>query len=200
MLSFIRLYAGIYPLIGWLLSAGFYPLKSWLLSPYMMAFIRLYAGIYPLKCWHLSAYMLAFICLYAGFYPLICWRLSAYMLAFICLQAGFYLLICGHLYAYMLAFIRLYSGVYPLICWRFSAYMQVSVAEPKLFIFCSGSDFVHNFCFGSSSRYSHILPLLPVLGIRIHMDPELLPGSGSKSGSGIIVLDLDPGKSERADK
>ena len=31
-----------------------------------------------------------------------------------------------------------------------------SVAETKLFIFGSGSDFVHNF--GSSSSYSHILP------------------------------------------
>ena len=35
-----------------------------------------------------------------------------------------------------------------------------SVAEPKLFIFCSGSDFGHNFGSGSSSSYSHILALL----------------------------------------
>ena len=35
-----------------------------------------------------------------------------------------------------------------------------------------------------------------VLWIRIRMDPELLPGSGS----GIIVPDSDPAKSERADK
>ena len=34
---------------------------------------------------------------------------------------------------------------------------KTSVAKPKLFIFGSGSDFVHNF--GSSS--SHILPLKP---------------------------------------
>ena len=36
----------------------------------------------------------------------------------------------------------------------------------------------------------------PVLWIRIRMDPELLPGSGS----GIIVPDPDPAKYERADK
>ena len=35
-----------------------------------------------------------------------------------------------------------------------------------------------------------------VLWIRIRMDQELLPGSGS----GIIVPDPDPAKSERADK
>ena len=34
-----------------------------------------------------------------------------------------------------------------------------SVAEPKLFIFGSGSDFDHNFGSGSSSSYSHILAL-----------------------------------------
>ena len=38
------------------------------------------------------------------------------------------------------------------------------------------------------------LLLLPVLWIRIRMDPELLPGSG------IIVPDPDPAKSERAYK
>ena len=36
----------------------------------------------------------------------------------------------------------------------------------------------------------------PVLWIRIRMDPQLLPGSGS----GIIVQDPDPAKYERADK
>ena len=36
----------------------------------------------------------------------------------------------------------------------------------------------------------------PVLWIRIRMDPEFLPGSGS----GIIVLDPDPAESERACK
>ena len=36
----------------------------------------------------------------------------------------------------------------------------------------------------------------PVLWIRIRMDPELLPGSGS----GIKVSDPDPAKSERAYK
>ena len=30
------------------------------------------------------------------------------------------------------------------------------------------------------------------------VDPELLPGSGSASGSGIIVPDPDPAKSQRA--
>ena len=41
----------------------------------------------------------------------------------------------------------------------------ISVAEPKLFIFGSGSTFVHNFCSGSSSSSSpsHILPLKTVL-------------------------------------
>ena len=39
--------------------------------------------------------------------------------------------------------------------------LKVSVAEPKLFIFSSGSDFVHNF--GSSFSYSHILPFKNVL-------------------------------------
>ena len=40
-----------------------------------------------------------------------------------------------------------------------------SVAEPKLFIFGSGSDFDHNVGsgFGSSSNYSHILALKTVL-------------------------------------
>ena len=38
--------------------------------------------------------------------------------------------------------------------------------------------------------------LKAVLWIRIRMDPELLPGSGS----GIIVPDPDPAKHERADK
>ena len=36
----------------------------------------------------------------------------------------------------------------------------------------------------------------PVLWIGIRIDPEFLPGSGS----GIIVLDQDPAKYERADK
>ena len=42
------------------------------------------------------------------------------------------------------------------------------------------------------------MTILPVcwIRIRIRMDPELLPGSGS----GIIVLDPDPAKYERADK
>ena len=39
---------------------------------------------------------------------------------------------------------------------------------------------------------------ISVLWIRIRMDPEILPGSGS--GSGIKVPDLDPEKSERAYK
>ena len=39
--------------------------------------------------------------------------------------------------------------------------VATSVAEPKLFIFGSGSDFDHNFGFGSS--YSHILALQIVL-------------------------------------
>ena len=38
--------------------------------------------------------------------------------------------------------------------------------------------------------------ILPVLWIRIRMDPELLPGSGSV----IIVPDPDPAKYERTDK
>ena len=38
-----------------------------------------------------------------------------------------------------------------------------SVAEPKLFIFGSGSDFDHNFGSGSSSSYSQILALKTVL-------------------------------------
>ena len=38
-----------------------------------------------------------------------------------------------------------------------------SVAEPKLFIFGSGSDFGYNFGSGSSSSYSHILALKTVL-------------------------------------
>ena len=38
-----------------------------------------------------------------------------------------------------------------------------SVAEPKLFIFGSGSDFGHNFGSGSSSSYNHILALKTVL-------------------------------------
>ena len=41
--------------------------------------------------------------------------------------------------------------------WRHRAIS--SVAEPKLFIFGSGSDFDHNFGSGSSSSYSHILAL-----------------------------------------
>ena len=36
--------------------------------------------------------------------------------------------------------------------------------------------------------------IIPVLWIRIRMDPELFPGSG------IIVPDLDPAKNERTDK
>ena len=103
----------------------------------------------------------------------------------------------------MLAFIRLYSGVYPLTCWRFSAYMLIfkSVLRSQNYLFFAPAPTL-SIIFASAPApdtaiYYH---LKPVLGIRIHMDPELLPGSGSKSGSGIIVLDLDPGKSERADK
>ena len=42
-----------------------------------------------------------------------------------------------------------------------SGMIKISVAEPKLFIFGSGSDFDHNFGSGSgySSSYSHILAL-----------------------------------------
>ena len=41
-----------------------------------------------------------------------------------------------------------------------------------------------------------IITIYAVLRIRIRIDPELLPGSGS----GIIVPDPDPAKNERADK
>ena len=41
---------------------------------------------------------------------------------------------------------------------------------------------------------SQSLAIIPVLRIRIRMDPELLPGSG------IIVPDPDPAKNERAGK
>ena len=41
--------------------------------------------------------------------------------------------------------------------------IKTSVAEPKLFIFGSGSDFGHNFGSGSSYSYSHILALKTVL-------------------------------------
>ena len=44
--------------------------------------------------------------------------------------------------------------------------------------------------------YVLIMGRLAVLWIRIRMDPELLPGSGS----GIKVPDPDPAKSERAYK
>ena len=44
---------------------------------------------------------------------------------------------------------------------------------------------------GYPDRYT-----VAVLWIRIRMDPELLPGSGS----GIIVPDPEPAKHERADK
>ena len=46
-------------------------------------------------------------------------------------------------------------------------------------------------CLASTVRY-----VIAVLWIRIRMDPELLPGSGS----GIKVPDPDPAESERADK
>ena len=49
------------------------------------------------------------------------------------------------------------------------------------------------------SRYrvlTRVAGLQPVLWIRIRMDPELLPGSGS----GIKVPNPDPAKSERAYK
>ena len=48
-----------------------------------------------------------------------------------------------------------------LVCYKnmFLIRIFVSVAEPKLFISGSGSDFDHNFGSGSSSSYSHILAL-----------------------------------------
>ena len=60
-----------------------------------------------------------------------------------------------------------YSALHIASCqssWRSSrkeGTTKFSVAEPKLFIFGSGSIFVHNF--GSSSSYSHILLLRTVL-------------------------------------
>ena len=46
---------------------------------------------------------------------------------------------------------------------RKKIFIFFSVAEPKLFLFSSGSDFDHNFGSGSSSSYSHILALKTVL-------------------------------------
>ena len=46
---------------------------------------------------------------------------------------------------------------------------------------------------GQGTDNIHIKVIKPVLRIRIRMDPEFLPGSGSR----IIVPDLDPAKNER---